>query len=123
VKYKPEDGTWQVGKGATGLKDARKEFSLAEYQQAKKSLKHFLCHYFSNGDCETSTGSIFPIGGTPKGGKALKVRWGLPGRGKSGGLRLCFAVYCAEKRVILAQAFKRAGDPQDAEFQEAIADL
>jgi len=35
----------------------------------------------------------------PEGGKVLKVRWALPGSGKSGSLRLVVVACCDEKRV------------------------
>jgi hypothetical protein len=59
---------------------------------------------------------------TELGGKCLKVRWGVPGCGKSGGLRLAVVVYCDQKRVKLAGAWNRSSDPSDSDFEEATRD-
>ena len=56
---------------------------------------------------------------TQAGGKCIKVRWGLPGQGKSGGLRLAIVVYCERRHVKICGAWKRRSDPSDAEFTEA----
>lgn len=124
MKYKPEDGTWIVGKDATDLKDIRDELGVEEYDKQKLAMKEFLCGYFSTGDCVSKQGrSVSPLGGTPKGGKALKVRWGLPGCGKSGGIRLIVVAYCAEKKAVVAYASKRKDDPSEKEFKGAYKDL
>jgi hypothetical protein len=108
VKYKPEDGTWIVRKDATGLEEIRNELGAEEYDKQKLALQKFLCDYFSTGACISKLGaSISPVSGAPKGGKALKVRWGLPGSGKSGGIRLIVVVFCAEKKAVVTCAFKR----------------
>ncbi len=54
------------------------------------SLQKYLCRYFSAAsDCSREQGkSISPMGATKSGGKCLKVRWIVTGRGKSGGLRM-----------------------------------
>lgn len=59
----------------------------------------------------------------PKGGKVLKVRWALPGCGKSGSLRLVVVAYCNEKRVHIAQAFERRDNPSDGDVQDAVTDM
>ena len=124
MKYQPEDGTWIVSKAATNLKTIRKGMDEALYNEAKKSLKKYLCEYFSNGLCNSKSGNaISPLKGTKKGGKVLKVRWGLPGMGKRGGLRLIVVAYCDKKTAVLAEGFKRNEDPSDAEIKTAISEL
>lgn len=63
------------------------------------------------------------MGATPAGGKILKVRWGLPGMGKSGGLRLAVVAYCESREVVIAGAFLRSDDPDDATFFAAAEGL
>ncbi|MBK9386935.1 MAG: hypothetical protein IPN34_19140 [Planctomycetes bacterium] len=57
---------------------------------------------------------------TAAGGKCLKVRWGLSGSGKSGGLRLAIVVYCDARLVKLVGAWRRRADPGDDEFEDAF---
>lgn len=122
--YSPEDGKWQIGAKATILAELRQRMSAQEYEEEKRSLKRFLCGYFSTGDCQASQGSsISPVGATRKGGKVLKVRWAYPGCGKSGSLRLVVVAYCSQRRVFIAKAFDRREDPSDEDFQRAIEDL
>jgi hypothetical protein len=42
------------------------------------------------------------MGRNSAGGKILKMRWGRPGCGKSGGMRLAIVAYCAKRIVVLA---------------------
>ncbi|HEX4382081.1 MAG TPA: hypothetical protein VH083_04005 [Myxococcales bacterium] len=66
--------------------------------------------------------SISPMksSATAAGGKRLKVRWAMPGSGKSGGLRLAVAVYCKEKHVKIAGAWLRTDNPSDDAFDAAF---
>lgn len=124
MKYNPEDGRWVVSSNARGIKDIHDELGNPKYENQKKAIKTFLCGYFSTGECRTKQGqSISPLGATSKGGKALKVRWALPGGGKSGGLRLIVVAYCTEKKVVIAEAFRRKDDPSDEECEVAYRDL
>lgn len=94
------------------------------YEQDKRALQEFLCGYFSSGDCTNALGdSISPLKATPKGGKVLKVRWALPGSGKSGSLRLVVVAYCDEKRVHIAQAFRRSDNPSDDDVRDAVEEM
>ena len=94
MRYAPQDGSWAIRQTA-GNAEARAAFTDAEFEVQRASLKLFLCNYFSSGDCSNALNkSISPMGATPSGGKILKVRWGLPGRGKRGGLRLVVVAYC-----------------------------
>lgn len=124
MHYSPEDGKWQIGKKAALLSDLRERMTPEEYAEQKKALKEFLCSYFSTGNCTNSQGSsVSPIKATPSGGKVLKVRWGYPGSGKSGGLRLIVVAYCDQLRVHIAAAFDRREDPSDHDIRDAISDL
>ncbi|MEM9767806.1 MAG: hypothetical protein AAF892_08005 [Cyanobacteria bacterium P01_D01_bin.71] len=124
MKYSPTDGRWTSLPSAEGLKQVQKLMDEQTYEQNKEALKLFLCAYFSTGKCTHKQGkSISPIGSTPKGGKILKVRWGLPGQGKSGGLRLAVVAYCEEKRVVIADAFLRNTDPDNDDFFSAVQSL
>jgi hypothetical protein len=108
----------------SGKQGSKTIFSAAEFQSSKESLKKFLCSYFTNGNCTEAQGnSIRCIGATHGGGKILKVRWAVPGCGKSGGLRLSVVVYCEKRRVVIAEAFIRKDDPADREFMDSVAGL
>lgn len=124
-RYAPQDGKWSIVTTANGLKEARERIGEENFSASKAALKKYLCEYFSTGnDCAEKQGAgISPVGATPKGGKILKVRWGLPGCGKSGGLRLAVVAYCSELRVVIAEAFLRRDDPSDADFETATKDL
>jgi len=124
VKYSPGDGVWTVSESAAKIKDLKEELGDKEYDAHKKAIQNFLCAYFSTGSCNTSQGdSINPLGASTKGGKILKVRWALPGAGKSGGLRIIVVVYCDEKKVVLAEAFKRRTDPTPEEVADSVTNL
>ena len=124
TEYSPEDGRWQVGPKARLLHDLRLRMTAEAYEAQKNALKKFLCGYFSSGDCRGSLGrSICRVGTSPGGGKVLKVRWGFPGCGKSGSMRLVVVAYCSERRVFIAQAFDRRDDPTDSDVEDAIDGL
>ena len=89
------------------LKGLREQLGSQSYRRNVQSLREFLCHYFNADDCINKTGSISPIGSTPRGGKKLKVRWGLPGAGKSSSLRLVFVAFCDERQVVLVEGSMR----------------
>lgn len=121
MQYEPSDGKWQVGGEAKLLIELRQQMSSEQYEDEKRALQEFLCGYFSSGDCNHALGdSISPLKATKKGGKVLKVRWALPGSGKSGSLRLVVVAYCDEKRVYIAQAFSRRDNPSDDDFRGAV---
>lgn len=124
MHYQPKDGKWQLGGDAKLLIELRQQMTPEEYTQEKQAIQEFLCGYFSSGDCNNAMGdSISPLKATPKGGKVLKLRWALPGSGKSGSLRLVVVAYCEERRVHIAQAFKRRDNPTDDDFRDAVDDL
>ncbi len=123
MHYLPTDGKWQVGGNAKLLIDLRQQMTPDQFEAERRALQEFLCGYFSSGDCNHSLGdSISPLKATPKGGKVLKVRWGLPGTEKSGSLRLVIVAYCDERRVHIVQAFNRRDNPVDDDFCDAVED-
>ncbi len=124
MHYQPEEGSWLVGAKAKLLFELRQQMTPDDYEQNKQALQEFLCGYFSSGNCHNALGdSISPLKATARGGKVLKVRWALPGCGKSGSLRLVVVAYCDEKRVHIAQAFRRTDDPTDKDVRDAVEDL
>ncbi|MCB9872264.1 MAG: hypothetical protein H6837_20585 [Planctomycetes bacterium] len=52
--------------------------------------------------------------------KGLKVRFGYPGCGKSGGLRLAVLAYCSDHLVKIAGAWIRREDPDDDDLDDAF---
>jgi len=85
------------------------------------ALKAFLVAYINSHDeCNQRQGvSINPIGSTEGGAKVLKVRWALPGGGRSGGLRLGFLAYCEERKIVLGYGRARR-DSNDTTLLEAL---
>lgn len=123
MHYQPSDGNWQVGGAARLLIELRQQLTPEEYESNKRASQEFLCGYFSSGDCDNALGdSISPLKATARGGKVLKVRWALPGSGKSGSLRLVVVAYCEERRVHIAQAFNRRDNPSADHFRSAVED-
>ncbi len=124
MHYQPSDGKWQVSGKAKLLVDLRQKMTPEQYEEEKIALQEFLCGYFSTGDCNQALGdSISPLKATPTGGKVLKVRWAVPGSGKSGSLRLVVVAYCDECRVHIAQAFSRRDNPSNDDFRDAVEDF
>jgi len=65
------------------------------YAHSRTKMREMLCDYFS-GDtgCSARGGSAISTLGSACGtGKLLKVRWLLPGSGKSGGLRFAVVAF------------------------------
>lgn len=115
--------TWELFKAVRDkLKPVWDSMSPDDREADKKALRQLLVTYFnSDGDCITALGTtINPMDRTKAGGKCFKVRWKIPGYGKSGGLRLAVAVYCDEKRVRILDAWLRKDDPKNAEFEKAF---
>lgn len=119
----PSEITWKVGSGASAqLRGVREQFG-ADYAEQKKALKELLCGYFDQGDCVSRLGkTISPVECHIPGRKGLKVRWLLPGAGKSGGLRLAILLDCRNKMVIIAGAWDRKSNPEDCDFDAAFAE-
>lgn len=96
----------------------------AGYAQSRAKMREMLCDYFSgDAGCSARGGSsISTLGSACGTGKLLKVRWLLPGSGKSGGLRFAVVAFCDEMKVVLCRAWVRKDDPSSADF-EAAGDL
>jgi hypothetical protein len=111
----PHQVEWRVGEWARPALDEVKGLcGPQDYEWHKNGLKELLCAYFSGVGCTKKLGkSISPVGATANGERALKVRWALPGQGKSGGLRLLVTTDCSRRRVRIAHAFFKADDPSD----------
>jgi hypothetical protein len=117
----PSDITWEVLQGCRSNIGELKRLLGSRYEESKEALQETLCDYFNGGNCDYKGMQISPIGATKSGGKCLKVRWALPGGGKSGGLRIAVVGYCDTKRVKLAGMWVRKDDPSDEEFANAVA--
>ncbi len=87
----------------------------------KEALQAWLCEYFSGG-CNVKGQQISPLGASGK-MKKFKARWGIPGAGKRGGLRLAIATYCETCHVVIAGAWVRKEDPNDAEIDDAFNNI
>ena len=124
VPTTPDDIRWLVLSAAKPCLDqVRSSMAREDYDADRRALREFLCGYFNTGACAHKQGrAISPMRSTltDAGGKCLKVRWGVPGGGKSGGLRLAVVVYCRERCVKLCGAWKRIDDPSDVEFADAV---
>lgn len=114
----PGDIVWKIDPEARRrLEPIRRKLGEASYERQRRALRAFLCGYFVSTTCIEKQGeSINPIGSTPAGGKILKVRWGLPGQGKSGGLRLVWVAYCQRRETVLAGVFQRRENPSNEEI-------
>jgi hypothetical protein len=117
-----EDIHWAVlADAARELRVLRKSLSADEYFEQVEALKAFLCSYFnSDRQCMHKMHGIAPLGGMPCKGKTFKVKWGLPGGGKSTGIRMAVVVHCDTKRVRIVAAWLRRDDPTDDEFASAF---
>lgn len=119
------DIRWMLtSRAVADLSDFRREMGEDTYAEERRAFQEFFCDYINTGsDCQSKGCNVSPLGRSGGGGKLFKVRWALPGGGKSGGLRLAVVAYCAEKRVMIAAAWLRREDPGDADFTEASEDV
>lgn len=118
-RSKEDSIRWRVSKlGAQQLAPARAVIG-PNYEQQKQALQRLLTLYFES-DCDRKAMNISPIAGAPAGGKALKVRWGYPGCGKRGGLRLVVVANCETRTAVVSGCWLRKEDPTDAEILEAL---
>lgn len=121
--YEPLDGTWRLGDDANNLRKIQADYREGWLTEQLASIKLLLCDYFSSGKCDSKQGkTISPMGATKNGGKILKVRWTVPGQGKSGGLRLCIVVFCEEMEVIAAEGWLRKTNASDQAYFDAAED-
>jgi hypothetical protein len=103
----------------------RIRFALGDdYAHNVSQQRQMLCDYFSgDAGCSARGGSsISTLGSACGTGKLLKMRWTLPGSGKSGGLRFAIVAFCDDMKVVLCRAWVRKDDPSSADF-DAAGDL
>jgi len=93
------------------------------YTHNVAKLREMLCDYFSgDAGCSAPMGSsISTLGSACRTGKLLKVRWTIPGGGKSGGLRFAIVAFCDSMKVVLCRAWIRKDEPSSADFDAAGA--
>jgi hypothetical protein len=116
----PNSITWKLtGQARVDVAEDRAALGEEEYLRDRDRMRIHLCDYFNGAACVSKAGNISPIGKNSAGGKILKMRWGRPGCGKSGGIRLCIVAFCSERIVVLCRAFLRKDDPDDREFLAA----
>ena len=125
MKYRSEDVKWEVLPSARKVhEDVHSHLPEQLVSESVRGLRDLLCDYFSTcGACDQAALGISPMGQAPRGGRAFKVRWRVPGRGKSGGLRLAVIAMCPAKHIVIAAAWARSSDPGDPEFTAALNDV
>ena len=91
----------------------------AYHEELVPDLRRLVLAYIDVHDrCDGTIGKTFrPLGATKTGGKLFKVRLGVPGQGKSGGLRVLLALHCEDRecRVLLAR-WRRDASNRDEEL-------
>lgn len=128
MNYRIQDGKWEIhGTAAETNSKVREQLGSAEHAEYKRGLQQYLVNYFNSDhrSCSIRVGDgICPVGLSDYTGrgKCLKVRWPLPGAGKSGGLRLLVIVYCNDKRVKIVGAWARKTEPAIADLEAAAVD-
>lgn len=118
-----EEVTWETCVAARSeLQVVESLLGADRYREWSTELKSFLCSYFSaDRPCTQKQGkSISPVASGVREGKGLKVRFGFPGCGKSGGLRLAVLAFCERRVVKIAGAWRRKEDPEDEDFRKAF---
>ena len=101
-QVEPSDITWELSSDAWKFVHGQTSEFQAHYEDIKAAFKAIVCDYITAvGNCDQKTLGISPLGGLPDGEKLFKIRLPLPGRGKSGGLRVQFAANCAASRVVV----------------------
>lgn len=56
----------------------------------------------------------------PGGGGLRKLRWAVPGKGKSGGLRIIYYWYTSDEKIYMLFAYKKSGQEDLTSKQIAI---
>lgn len=107
---------------AAHVRRARDEMGEELYRDSRAAFRELMTQYINAvPGCSAKQGkTISPMGSTPGGRKAFKVRFAVPGCGRSGGFRLAVACDCGHRDVLIAAAWMRADDPADAEFDIAF---
>lgn len=118
-----EEVSWETCQDARAeLREVEILLGKEKYDDWSRALKSFLCAYFSaDRPCIQKQGkSISPVASGVREGKGLKVRFGYPGCGKSGGLRLAVLAHCDRRVVKITGAWRRKDDPEDEDFRRAF---
>jgi hypothetical protein len=82
-----------------------------------------LCPYYDATKGLKKGNGVSPIACGVEGGKGFKVRFLLPGKGKSGGLRLGVLAICSKMVVKVAFAQERRDEPKISELESAFKDV
>ena len=121
MRVVPAAVTWLVSKHCADDIKRIKSALGDDYTRNVSKLREMLCDYFS-GDtgCSGPMGSsISTLGSACGTGKLLKVRWMIPGSGKSGGLRFAIVAFCDSMKVVLCRVWVRKDEPSGADFDAA----
>lgn len=118
---------WRITRTARMLQAPFRSDDLMDheaFQASKQALKELIVEYInSDGHCHEKMGdTVSPMGAAPDGGKAYKIRWALPGGGRSGGLRIAIVMFCATKTVEVRGMWSRRDKPSNADFDAAFKD-
>lgn len=104
----PEQITWSIVPEARGQIKALPPEVHAHYGEMLTTFKETVCNFINTTqDCDGKALGVSPLGGYGKGGKYLKVRVALFGRGKSGSLRVLVVACCEVKEVVALAADMR----------------
>lgn len=120
----PADFTWVVdGQACAHVAALKEEWGEAAYREQRDAFKEWLCNYIDNTECRTKGAGVSPLHGYGEGGMVLKARWGTPGSGKRGGLRVLLVAYLEQRRIVIAGIWPRVDDPSDADIASALRQL
>lgn len=101
------DISWSVNSTARAqIKDLPPEVHNC-YRDLKDAVQQSLCIYISLSQCAGRAAGVGFIETSADGGKVLKVRCALPGRGMSRSLRVLVVAYCQDKRIVVAHVDMR----------------
>ena len=123
IRVEPHEFTWSVAtpEARKKLAQVRREVGERAYEASKQTLQRLLCSYINSGDLTKELGdTISPIGGGDGGEHRFKVRCGLPGQGKSGGLRLAVGVNLSTRFVRIVFVANRSDNPSIESMNDAF---
>lgn len=90
-------------------------------KEFRENVAEMLCSYYNATHGLKKGVGVSPIDCGVGGGRGFKARYMLPGRGKSGGLRLGVLALCAVRVVTIVFAEERKEEPSDSEMKAAFA--
>lgn len=101
--FLPGDIRWEVQEDARKAIKALPQEVHDNYASLRRGLQDLVCDYINAQEqCIHKGLNIAPVDAGVPGGKGLKVRFAIPGRGKSGSLRIRMVAFCDERRVAIA---------------------